>query len=204
MTAVVCLACGETTKRSSDRRRLSSNVCQHVSSLWKTTISLELQKRSQLHVDVEALSLSGHVCRKCFYAYEKVLKAKAVVESSASKAVDALHPAICDQHSPVPPCSPVPACSTPVSSSTIAPDLQTPVSPIPVAPDSLPLSSSQSQQSMQLSLPVSASISSGDLPPPAKKRTRAPPVPKSITCKLQSPDVAVSYQLCIIVYMTIM
>ncbi len=93
---VICLACGEVTRRSSDRRNLKSSASQHVVPLWKTTITSELQKRNQL-ADLDGLISgssephgAGHMCRKCFYAYEKVLKAKAIIESSAAKALDAI------------------------------------------------------------------------------------------------------------------
>ena len=97
-SAVVCLGCGSITRRSSDRRNLNSVASQHVAALWKTTMTSELQKRKQL-VDLDCLisgsdetSKPGKMCRKCFYAYEKVFNAKTVLQTNAAKALDAILP----------------------------------------------------------------------------------------------------------------
>lgn len=97
---VVCLGCGEVAQRSSDRRNLKSSCSQHVVSLWKTTIASELQKRNQL-ADLDSLISgsgephgAGYMCRRCFYSYEKVLKAKAIIESNAAKVLDCIVPVI--------------------------------------------------------------------------------------------------------------
>ena len=58
----------------------------------------ELQKRKQLF-DLDSLISGsdephkpGKMCRKCFYTYEKVLKAKTVLQTNAAKALDAILP----------------------------------------------------------------------------------------------------------------
>ena len=92
-TPVLCLGCGERTRGPWDRRNLTSSVSQHVVPLWKSIISKELEKRNQ-QADLDFVIAGagdsqrvGQMCRKCFYAYEKVLKAQAVIESNAVKAV---------------------------------------------------------------------------------------------------------------------
>ena len=74
-------------------RNLRSSVSQHVVPLWKSIISQELEKRNQ-QADLDCMIASAgdsqrvrQMCRKCFYTYEKVLKAQAVIESNAVKAV---------------------------------------------------------------------------------------------------------------------
>ena len=108
---VLCLGCGEVSPRSSDRRNLMSNSSQHVVPLWKKTIASELQKRNQL-IDLDGLisgwgepHRAGQMCRKCFYAYEKVLNASAVIEASAVKALDAMTPATSSLPRAMKPCT---------------------------------------------------------------------------------------------------
>ena len=95
-TPVLCLGCGESTRGPWDRRNLKSSVSQHVVPLWKSIIRRELEKRNQ-QADLDCVIAGpgdpdrvGQMCRKCFYAYEKVLKAQAVIESNAVKAIDAV------------------------------------------------------------------------------------------------------------------
>ena len=90
-TPVVCLGCGQPVRRSTDRRKLTSSASQHVLPLWKTTIASALEKRNQL-ADLDSLS-SGCMCRTCFYAYEKVVKSKAIIEANAAKGLDSIVPA---------------------------------------------------------------------------------------------------------------
>ena len=66
---VVCLGCGEVSRRSSDRRNLASTVSQ------------------------------------CFYAYEKALNARAIVEANAVKALDAIAPIISSLAREMQPCT---------------------------------------------------------------------------------------------------
>ena len=91
----LCLACGEVT-RSADRRDLSTSASRHVVPLWKEIVGNELEKRKR-QVDLDSL-LSGfcnptqvsHMCRRCFYGYEKSLNARTAIEARISKAVDAI------------------------------------------------------------------------------------------------------------------
>ena len=95
---MVCLGCAEVTHRPSDRRKLKSSASQHVLPLWKHVVTRVLEKRNQ-QADLDGLlcgygnpERGGQMCRKCFYAYEKVLKAQAVIESSVTKVVDVIIP----------------------------------------------------------------------------------------------------------------
>ena len=108
---VVCLGCGEVSRRSSDRRNLASTVSQHVASLWKSIMESELQNRNQV-VDLDSLisgrgepRKGGQMCRKCFYAYEKALNARAIVEANAVKALDAIAPVISSLAREMQPCT---------------------------------------------------------------------------------------------------
>ena len=88
----ICLGCGVTTRRSSDRRNLYSSASAHILPLWSTTITSQLKKNTQL-VDLDIDNLLSaevgrpHLCRKCFYGYEKVLKVTSVIEDNANKAI---------------------------------------------------------------------------------------------------------------------
>ena len=90
---VLCLACGEVTSRTSDRRNLRNSSSQHVIPLWKDLVAEELSKRNQ-HADLDDLvsGNSGYMCRKCFYAYEKYLKVKEELALKAIHAIDAVIP----------------------------------------------------------------------------------------------------------------
>ena len=89
----MCLGCGQTTRRSWERRNLHSSVTKEVTQLWKATLTSALQKRNS-EADVDSLvcascgAHSEYICRMCFYAYQRILKAKAVIESNAAKVVD--------------------------------------------------------------------------------------------------------------------
>ena len=88
-SGVLCLGCGEVVQRSSERSNLMTTTSQHVVPLWKEVVGSELQRRGRV-MDLDGIvSESGarYMCRKCFYAYEKVLKARAVIEANAAKAV---------------------------------------------------------------------------------------------------------------------
>ena len=90
---VLCLGCGEGVQRSSERRSLTSPSSQHVIPLWKEVVGSELQRMGKV-ADLESVvsgsGAGGYMCRKCFYACEKVLKARAVIEANAAKAIDAV------------------------------------------------------------------------------------------------------------------
>ena len=81
-------------KGKSEKQRVSTS-----SAIWKATLASERQKRYPV-IDIESLirESSGphgneYIWRKCLiFAYEKVLKAKAVVESNAVKTVDVIAP----------------------------------------------------------------------------------------------------------------
>ena len=88
---VVCLGCGESVQRSSERRKLASSSSSHVVPLWKKTMSSQLLKHN-LHADLDQLlagsrRTAGQMCRKCFYSYEKVLTSTSALENNAEKAI---------------------------------------------------------------------------------------------------------------------
>ena len=71
------------------RRNFKTWASQQVVQLWKATLTSELQKWYPV-VEIKSLirESSGphgnkYICRKYFFAYKKVLKAKAVVNSNA-------------------------------------------------------------------------------------------------------------------------
>ena len=76
-TAPLCLACGEHTVKKD--RRVLGGTSERVTLLWKETISSELEKRKE-DVDLDELLCPGpgYMCRKCFYAYDKMLQNKEV------------------------------------------------------------------------------------------------------------------------------
>ena len=82
-----CVACGEVAVKRGDRRSLRSSASEHVLPLWKSTIEKALEKVRM--TDLEETG-TEQMCRRCFYAYEKVLKAHAVIEGNAAKAVRVL------------------------------------------------------------------------------------------------------------------
>ena len=88
--AGTCLACGDSVL-SANRRNLNTSASKHVVPIWKEIASKELEKR-QYGVDLDDL-LAGSgdpasrcMCRRCFYAYEKLLGAKAAVPGRKLKA----------------------------------------------------------------------------------------------------------------------
>lgn len=83
-----CVACGELTV-GADRRNLRTEASKHVLPLWRSTIS------SKIHAEPGDLDgildkAGWQMCRKCFYAYEKALKAQAVIDEKATKAIRVL------------------------------------------------------------------------------------------------------------------
>ena len=90
------LGCGVVT-RVTDRRKLNA-VSQSVVSLWKNLVTEELQKRDRLQfVDLDYIisgsgdpGTAGHVCGKCFYKYEKMVKTKEELMSSVNQIIDAI------------------------------------------------------------------------------------------------------------------
>ena len=73
----ICLACGEQAVRK-DRRVIGgiSGESGAVTLLWKEFIVKELEKRGE-QVNIESV-FESYMCRKCYYAYQKLLKAKEV------------------------------------------------------------------------------------------------------------------------------
>ena len=82
--AGLCLGCGKITEKT-DRRNLLNTPSQHVLSLWKHMLKLQLDKGTD-QVDLERMISDAHLlqkelrymCRSCFYAYNKVVKAQEV------------------------------------------------------------------------------------------------------------------------------
>ena len=74
----VCFACGEVVPRASERRNLTSSSSTHVLNLWKAVLQSELKRRESAERFRDIIVGTGamHMCRKCFYSYEKVLNAK--------------------------------------------------------------------------------------------------------------------------------
>lgn len=70
-----CLSCGDLAV-AGDRRVLGrGSGSDTVTSLWKKLITKELERRNtQLDIDSLISQEEGYVCRKCFHAYEKLLK----------------------------------------------------------------------------------------------------------------------------------
>ena len=82
-----CVACGEVIKVK-DGRNLSTSASNHLVSLWKDTIAEELARVNQVaNLDLVLRERAGRICRKCFLAYERVMKAKTVVAENAANAV---------------------------------------------------------------------------------------------------------------------
>ncbi len=80
MTSAICLACGGVAAVGS-RRIIKTQSCDGVSILWKEEIERELEKKGEA-LDLDHLISSqqeAYMCRKCFYAYEKLLEAKKVI-----------------------------------------------------------------------------------------------------------------------------
>lgn len=79
-TQLLCLACGEGPLVTTNRRNILSSSSQHVIPLWRHMVEMEFERRNQYVALDIVLSASQHtfMCRKCFYAYEKVLKTQEV------------------------------------------------------------------------------------------------------------------------------
>ena len=78
-----CLACGELSQKRDRRVLCGSNTSEAIILLWKRVISKELQSRKQ-EIDMDRLLSPGlgYICRKCHYAYDKLLKAEDICNSS--------------------------------------------------------------------------------------------------------------------------
>jgi len=85
----LCLDCGITINKASDRRNLCGSPSQTVLSTWKKLLKAEFEKRGCLAVFDSLFTLNGEIrtknygnqknmCRKCFYLYEKTLKSQEV------------------------------------------------------------------------------------------------------------------------------
>ncbi len=75
---------------------LRSSASQHVVPLWKDIISSKLETKN-LQADLDCLisgdgdlGRPGYICRKCFYVYEKVLKAQSEIKSRITKVIDVI------------------------------------------------------------------------------------------------------------------
>ena len=113
----VCFACGEAVPRASERRNLTSSSSIHVLNLWKAVLQSELERResAERFRDIIAGTGAMHMCRKCFYSYEKVLNARAAIESNFSNAFGSLFGALNDPTDATQECSSqdVPQCPPP-------------------------------------------------------------------------------------------
>ena len=68
-------------------------MSRHVVPLWKTVLWSALGIAAAHSESLIAeLDGTGYMCKKCFYAYERVLKLKATLEENAAKAIDAIAP----------------------------------------------------------------------------------------------------------------
>ena len=73
----VCLGCSEVTQKKS--RRVLGSTSEQVTILWKDVISKELELRSkQINLDNLLHPGRSYMCRRCYYAYDKLLQAKNV------------------------------------------------------------------------------------------------------------------------------
>ena len=70
-----------------DRRTLEGTIAD-VLLLWKSTISKKLTKVNR-EADFDAIvqTAGNHICRRCLYAYQRVLKAQDVIEENVTKAI---------------------------------------------------------------------------------------------------------------------
>ena len=88
-TSFTLPGCGVITQ-STDRRNLNSISSQHVVPVWKNIVAKELEGRC-LSVNLcDPLCSTAHMCRKCFYAYEKLLKATEFLSSNIKQVVDSI------------------------------------------------------------------------------------------------------------------
>ena len=83
-----CLACGEQVARVKDRRTINSLTSSHVTASWKTFFIEALKNNKQFSILEAAFPASEvltanlknqkHVCKKCFYIFEKFVKIEEV------------------------------------------------------------------------------------------------------------------------------
>ena len=90
--AGTCLACGDSVLPA-NRRNLNTSASKHVVPIWKEIVSKELVKRKyDVNLDdfLTGSSDPASWCmyRRCFCTYEKLLGAKATLESLTEKAID--------------------------------------------------------------------------------------------------------------------
>ena len=91
---VLCVGCGDDLSwKSSERRNLESVSSKPVLELWKTMFIQELNdKEIDVEGFVERLIKDHRICRKCFYAYDRLLKLQKSLEDKISDAVIVLLP----------------------------------------------------------------------------------------------------------------
>lgn len=76
-----CAGCGETerVKESKGRRKINSGSSERVFTLLKSVVTCELERRgSEEDVDV-LMQQTTHMCKNCFYAYEKHINSLEVI-----------------------------------------------------------------------------------------------------------------------------
>ena len=102
---VICFGCGQALYQSSQRRNLTGAASSHVIPLWKAVLESQFERRgtatpvAMVVQDVIERKRAGFMCKRCFYAYDKLLKAVATLDANASKAVDAITTCIESQSS---------------------------------------------------------------------------------------------------------
>lgn len=87
---VVCLACGSTISKATERRNICSTSSGLIFSLWKGYFKRELERKNQFGVSYESSFTDNgevrttnkgnqkNICRQCFYAFEKLQKCEEV------------------------------------------------------------------------------------------------------------------------------
>ena len=73
-----CVGCGdvERVKNSCFRRNITTASSRHIFLLWKSVMTEEIERSGKFQGDVNQLFLRAKVmCKTCFYAYEKQVKA---------------------------------------------------------------------------------------------------------------------------------
>lgn len=86
---ILCLACGEPIPKATNRRTISHRSSRHVTASWKTCFKQALKNNKQFNVLETAFPESGeivtanlgnqkHVCKRCFYLFEKFIEIEQV------------------------------------------------------------------------------------------------------------------------------
>lgn len=81
----LCLGCGEQITKATDRHNLCNTSSRHVFNMWREFFKRKLERRNQLSVLMdsgEIIAANGvyqkNMCKKCFYYFEKFLRAEEV------------------------------------------------------------------------------------------------------------------------------